>query len=62
MKQVVVVYNPKELLGESVKVFMKDGGKFHFKVMECGGDYMNGYDEEGMDLHLKIEDIDFVVV
>lgn len=62
MKQVRVIYNPKELLGNSIKVFMKEGGKFYFKVMECGGDFMNGYDEEGLDLHLKVEDIDFVVM
>jgi hypothetical protein len=48
------------LLGKAIKIYLKDGGAFHFKVTEAGKSYLVGYDEESMELHINISDIDYV--
>lgn len=52
---------PVQLLSRSLRVFLKDGGKFYFKVTNCGPDYIGGYDDEGLDLQINIVDIDFII-
>jgi hypothetical protein len=47
-------------LGKSVKVFLRDGGAFWLKVTAAGPGYISGYDDEGLDLYIKVDDIDFV--
>ena len=47
-------------LGKSVKIFLKDGGAFWFKVTEAIPGYIKGYDDEGMNLCISVDDIDFV--
>jgi hypothetical protein len=48
------------LLGKSVKVYLNAGGSFNFKITGCGQDHINGYDDESNQLHINIEDIDFI--
>ena len=48
------------LLGKSVKVFLKEGGAFHLKVTSAGNDYISGYDEEGLNIRVSANDIDFI--
>lgn len=57
--------SPTECLGDSVRVFLKlrasDKETFHFKIMECGEGYISGYDQEGLNLRIDLEDIDFIL-
>lgn len=48
------------LLGKAIKIHLKDGGDFHFKVTGAGKSYLVGYDEERMELHINISDIEYV--
>ena len=49
-----------KLLNKSVKIFMKDGRAFYFKVTGIGLKYITGYDDEGITRMICIEDIDFI--
>lgn len=60
-----------ELLGKAIKIYLKDGGKFHFKVTgaEIEGNntegitekYVIGFDDNGHDLKISVWDIDFII-
>ena len=50
----------KKYLGEAVKIQLKDGGAFNFKVTGCGHDYLDGYDDEVTNITININDIDFI--
>lgn len=52
---------PTDLLGKAIKIFLKDGGAFHFKVTEAGPDWIGGYDDEGLNLRIEAKDIEFIV-
>jgi hypothetical protein len=52
---------PINLLGESVRLFLKAGGRFYFKVVEAGPEYITGFDDEGLNLTIAVEDIDYVL-
>lgn len=49
------------LLGKSIKVHLKEGGSFQYKVEECGENYLYGYDDEGLNITIDIDDIDFII-
>lgn len=51
----------KFFLGKSIKVFLKDGGSFNYKVTGCSNDYLDGYDDEGLNITIAVEDIDFII-
>jgi hypothetical protein len=61
---------PSKLLGQGFGVHLKDGGSFYFKCTgglesfnhkEIGYDYfLTGFDTEGTDLKININDIDMV--
>ena len=51
-----------KLLGKSVKVYLKLGGAFNFKVTGIGLKFITGFDEEGMNLLIHLNDIDFIVL
>jgi hypothetical protein len=60
---------PSKLLGKGFGVHLKDGGSFYFKCTGMGeGErftldpvpYLSGFDTEGTDLKIDIEDIDMV--
>lgn len=53
--------DPFKILGSAIKVYLKDGGAFPFRVMGAGKDFIDGYDSELMDLHIKLNDIDFII-
>lgn len=55
------ITDPVKLLGECVDVYLKDGGQFVFKVTECGPNHIGGYDDERMNLHIELVDIDFII-
>jgi hypothetical protein len=61
MKVVQFAKQPKHYLGQSIKVFLKLGGAFYLKVTAAGPDYFEGYDEEGLNLHVDVNDIDFIL-
>jgi hypothetical protein len=61
MVKVVSFKKTSDLLGKSLKIYMKDGAKFYFKVTEVGPDYIAGYDDEMMNLRIDLADIDFVM-
>lgn len=53
---------PISLLGKAVRVRLNGSEKsFSFKVLGCGPGYISGYDGEGMDLKISLDDIDFIV-
>lgn len=59
---------PDKLLGKGFGVHLKDGGSFYFKCTGQGytliegfvEEFLNGFDTEGTDLKIDIEDIDMV--
>jgi hypothetical protein len=53
--------HPKDLLGKGIKLYLKSGGRFYFKVTSCSNDYIYGYDEEMNNLTIAISDIDYVI-
>jgi hypothetical protein len=62
MNEVKVVFEPNKLLGKAFKVYLLAGGKFNFKCTGAGKDYITGHDDEGLDIHLSITDIDFILI
>ncbi len=52
---------PQNLLGRSVRVYMKEGGSFYFKVTGAGEGYVTGFDDEGVNLRIEMEDIEVVL-
>jgi hypothetical protein len=53
--------NPLNVLGESIKVFLKAGAAFYFKCTEIKEKHLIGYDQEGMNIVIELSDIDFIV-
>jgi hypothetical protein len=54
-----------ELLGKSLQIHLKSGGTFYFKCTEAGinhngNEWIAGYDEEGLNIRLDVNDIAFV--
>lgn len=47
--------------GLAIKVHLRSGAAFHFKVTEAGHDYTSGYDDESLNLRIDAADIDFIV-
>jgi hypothetical protein len=52
---------PTDLMGKSLKVYLKLGGAFYFKVNGAGIDYIVGFDDEYNHLRISLNDINFVV-
>jgi hypothetical protein len=52
---------PLKILGSAIKVYLKDGGAFPFRVVGAGKNFIVGYDDEMMDLHINLNDIDFII-
>jgi hypothetical protein len=50
-----------KLLGKSVKVFLKAGGCFWFKITGSGPNYIKGYDDTGLDLLIYLNDIEKIL-
>lgn len=61
MRVVTLANKPMDFLGKAIKVFLKEGGKFNFKVTAAGPDHIAGYDDEGLNLTIMVEDIDFII-
>lgn len=57
--------NPMKVLGRSIKVVLKgmanDRAAFQFKVTGCGENWIDGFDEERLNLRIYLDDIDFIV-
>jgi hypothetical protein len=53
--------NPIGFLGNSVKVHLKLGGAFYLKVTTVGADFLSGYDQEGINILVQTNDIDFII-
>lgn len=53
--------NPIGFLGSSVKVFLKSGGSFNYKITGCSPSYLDGYDDESTNITININDIDFII-
>lgn len=51
----------KHYLGKAIKVYLKDGGAFNYKVTECGLHHFGGYDDEGLNISIAYDDIDFIL-
>jgi hypothetical protein len=50
-----------KLLGRTVWIELKAGGEFWFKVTGAGREYISGFDIEGMDIAININDINRVI-
>lgn len=61
VNRVIQSKKPSDFLGLAVKIFLKTGGAFNFKCTGAGVDYISGYDDEGLDLLISMEDIDFIM-
>ena len=51
----------KNLLGKSLRVYLKDGGEFYFYCNEIGVDWIAGFDDESLNLRIDINDIDYII-
>lgn len=58
---VIQYVQPNKMLGHSVKLVLKDGGSFNFKVTEAGLDYIVGYDQEMNELKIHLSDVEMVI-
>lgn len=47
----------KKYLGKSLAIYLFEGGRFYFKVTGCHDHYLIGYDDEGMELKIDVNDI-----
>lgn len=61
MKSVKFGIKPYDLLGKSIMVYLKSGGRFYFKVTGCGPYHMDGFDQERLNLRVDVTDIDYIV-
>jgi hypothetical protein len=61
MEVVKFINKPKYFLGQAIKIFLKDGGAFYLKVTHCGFNWIGGFDDEGIDIQVGIEDIDYII-
>jgi hypothetical protein len=61
---------PYDLLGKEIRIYLKDGGEFYFKVQESHIEGLNdefaesaisGFDDEGQYLKIDFEDIEFIL-
>ena len=52
---------PSDFLGKAIKVFLKAGGSFHYKVTGCGPNHLDGYDDEGLNITIQVNDIDYII-
>lgn len=56
--------NPNKILGQSIAVYLKEGGAFRFKVtgsgISDGKNFIDGYDDEHLNLRIDVDDIDFI--
>jgi hypothetical protein len=52
---------PSDFIGKAVKVILKSGAAFHFKVTEAGINYIQGYDDESLDLRIFDCDIESIL-
>jgi hypothetical protein len=56
----------KQLLGKAVQIHLKDGGAFYLKVTGFKTDqlhalYINGVDDEGVELTIDFNDIETII-
>lgn len=54
-------YKIQDYLGKRIRIFLKTGGAFTVDLVSKAGDYVTGYDEEGTEITIDTNDIDFVV-
>jgi hypothetical protein len=53
--------DPLALLGKHIYIYLKDGRQFGFKVMACGPEWLEGLNDEQLEMAVPIEDIDFIL-
>ena len=58
----LILEKKENVLGKSIKVYLKTGASFYLKVTSGGNDWISGYDEESNDIHVLLNDIDFIVM
>lgn len=54
-------FNPNYYLGNKMRVFLKTGGIFNVVVMDRVFNFINCIDDDGSELTIDLEDIDFIV-
>lgn len=59
--QVATYRTTFDLLGKTIRVFLRNGGKFHFKVTGASETTIDGYDDEGMNLTIDTKDIEYII-
>ncbi|MEK4132039.1 hypothetical protein NYE67_20705 [Solibacillus sp. FSL W8-0474] len=59
--QVATYKRTYDLLGKSIRVFLRDGGDFHFKVTGASETSIDGYDEERLNLTIDTKDIEYII-
>jgi len=47
--------------GHKTRIHLRHGGAFNFTVTEATAEWINGYDDEGNELHVDDGDIAFIV-
>lgn len=53
---------PTDYLGQAIKIFLKDGGAFNFKVTGVNGsDNLTGFDDEGLNITIPVDEIDYIL-
>lgn len=53
--------SPNTLLGKAIHIYLKAGAEFNFKVIACDAGNIYGYDDEGLNLGIALDDIDFIL-
>lgn len=53
--------DPINLLGKHVHLFTKDNRNFGFKIMGCGPEWIEGHDDERMEMAIRFDEIDFIL-
>ena len=64
--KVVAYQDEHTLIGERIRVFMKErennGVSLEINVMETQPGYIRGYDMERLDITIAVEDVDFIQI
>lgn len=63
--RVVSYINPADFINKDIKIKLEDGGLFDFKPYGLrvykNETILDGYDDDGLDLGININDIDYII-
>jgi len=47
--------------GQKIRIHLRHGGTFYFTVTEATAEWINGFDEDGVELHIDDGEIAFII-